>query len=167
MASWRTTELYLILGATPIVALIFIMSIVTAGNAITFETLAVPIGLFAAFIAAHFAVCKLAPKADNAMLPITYLLSGVGIAFVFRLAPELATSQLIWLFLAIALMVLTLVVVRSIAKVARYKYTIMLVGLVLLLLPAVVGTEFYGSKIWLSIGGFSFQPGEIAKILIF
>ncbi|MGI6220380.1 MAG: FtsW/RodA/SpoVE family cell cycle protein [Coriobacteriales bacterium] len=166
MSSWRSTELLLILGATPVVALISIMSIITGGNAITFETLAVPIGLFLAFIAAHFAVCRLAPNADNALLPITYLLSGIGIAFVFRLAPDLATNQLIWLFAGIALMVLTLVFVPSLSALSRYKYTMMVFGLLLLLLPIVAGVEIYGSKIWLSIGGFSFQPGELAKILI-
>ena len=139
MSSWRSTELLLILGATPVVALIFVMSIITSGNAITFETLAVPIGLFLAFIAAHFAVCKLAPNADNALLPITYLLSGIGIAFVFRLAPDLATNQLIWLFAGIALMVLTLVFVPSLSSLSRYKYTLMVFGLLLLLLPIVVG----------------------------
>ena len=36
----------------------------------------------------------------------------------------------------------------------------------LLLLPMLIGTERGGSKLWLSLGPFSFQPGEIAKILI-
>ncbi len=166
MTSWRSTELYLILAATPIVALLFAMSVISDGGTVTLEALAVPIGLFVAFIVAHFAICALAPRSDNALLPITYLLSGIGITFVFRLAPDLATNQLIWLFAGIALMVATLLLVRSITALARYKYTIMLLGIVLLLLPAVVGTEHYGSKIWLSIGSFSFQPSEIAKILI-
>ncbi len=166
MFSWRSTELYLILGATPILALLFIMSVISTGETITFESLIVPIGLFCSFIAAHFAICKLAPNSDNTLLPITYLLSGIGIAFVFRLAPDLATNQLIWLFLGIALMVLALIFVKSISALARYKYTIMIAGLTLLILPAIIGTEHYGSKIWLTIGSFSFQPGEIAKILI-
>ncbi|MGI6217181.1 MAG: FtsW/RodA/SpoVE family cell cycle protein [Coriobacteriales bacterium] len=166
MFNWRSTELYLILGATPALAIIFVMSIVTEGASLSLETVAIPVGLFLAFLAAHFAICKLAPNSDNALLPITYTLSGIGIAFVYRLAPDLAPNQLVWLFLGILLMVLTLVFVKSITAVARYKYTIMLIGIVLLLLPAVIGTEHYGSKIWLNFGGFSFQPGELAKIFI-
>lgn len=166
MRSWRSTELYLILAATPILGLLFAMFMISSGTEITPETLAVPIGLFIAFIASHFAICALAPNADNALLPLTYLLSGIGIIFVFRLAPDLATNQLIWLFTGVAMMVVTLILVRSINALSRYKYTIMLLGIILLLLPAVIGTEHYGSKIWLSIGGFSFQPSEIAKILI-
>ncbi|HEY5505931.1 MAG TPA: FtsW/RodA/SpoVE family cell cycle protein, partial [Coriobacteriia bacterium] len=39
-------------------------------------------------------------------------------------------------------------------------------GLVLLLMPAVIGREINGAKLWLRIGSFSFQPAEIAKICI-
>lgn len=162
----RTIELCLLLAASPAVILLFILAIMNDGQPLTFQTLAVPLGLFAAFLISHLAIRKLAPNADPALLPITFALSGIGIAFVMRLAPKLAERQVMWLFLAIAAMVATLLLVRSIQKLTRYKYTLMLVGIVLLLLPAVVGTEYYGSKIWLNIGAFSFQPGEIAKILI-
>ena len=65
-------------------------------------------------------------------------------------------------------MVLVLAFVRNLDKVANYKYTLMIVGFLLLLSPLVpgLGQEIYGSRIWLSLGGFSFQPGEIAKIII-
>ena len=41
-------------------------------------------------------------------------------------------------------------------------------GFLLLLSPLVpgLGQEIYGSRIWLHIGSYSFQPGEIAKIVI-
>jgi peptidoglycan glycosyltransferase len=133
---------------------------------LTIQTLAVPLGLFVAFLVSHLAIRKLAPNADPALLPITFALSGIGIAFVMRLAPSLAGRQVLWLFLGIAAMLATLILVPSIQKLTRYKYTLMLLGIVLLVLPAVIGTEIYGSKLWLSIGGFSFQPGEIAKVLI-
>jgi peptidoglycan glycosyltransferase len=136
------------------------------GEPLTFQTLAVPLGLFAAFLISHLAIRKLAPNADPALLPIVFALSGIGIAFVMRLAPALAGRQVLWLFVAIAAMLVTLVLVPSLQRLTRYKYTLMLAGIILLLLPAVVGTEYFGSKIWLSIGDFSFQPGEIAKVLI-
>ena len=97
MTNWRSRELILLIAATPAILLIFALSIANCGNPITFSTFAVPLGLFAAFLAAHFAICKFAPSADNAMLPLVYMLSGIGIAFVMRLAPNLATAQLVWL----------------------------------------------------------------------
>ncbi len=85
---------------------------------------------------------------------------------VTRLDPKLAASQVVWLFIGVAALVLTLIAVPSLERLARYKYTLMVTGLGLLLLPAFIGREINGAKLWIRIGGLSFQPGEIAKILI-
>ena len=162
----RGAELMLlILGAIPVL-LLYAMYLVNMEVKLSFSTLAVPIGLFGAFAVAHVAIRKLAPGADSAILPIVFVISGIGIAFVTRLAPGLAVNQVIWLFISVAAMVATLFFVRSIDALAEYKYTIGITGVALLLLPMVVGTELGGSKLWIIIGPFSFQPGELAKILI-
>lgn len=164
----RNLELILLCIAAPLVILMFAMLVVNQGQPLNFNTLGVPIGIFAAFVVAHLAVRKLAPGADPAILPITFALSGIGIAFVTRLRPELAVGQLMWLFVGVAFLVLALLFVRNLDRLARYKYTLMLAGFILLLSPLIpfIGQEIYGSRIWLSIGPFSFQPGELAKIAI-
>lgn len=168
MHSRRSTELWLLIAAAPVLLLLFLMLLVNDNAPLTFNSFAVPIGLIACFVIAHIACRKFAPNADPALLPIAFLLSGVGICFVLRLAPDTAGNQVIWLFLGIALMVATIVFVPSIEKLGNYKYTCLLFGIILLLLPLLpfIGTERYGSKIWISLAGFSFQPGEIAKILV-
>jgi peptidoglycan glycosyltransferase len=85
---------------------------------------------------------------------------------VTRLTPDLAANQVMWLFVSIAAMVAVLWFVRDLDWLANYKFTIGLAGLILLVLPMLIGREENGSKLWLTFGGFSFQPGEIAKILI-
>ena len=155
----------LILGAIPVV-LIYAMYVVNTSAELSLQTLAVPLGLFAAFAVAHIAVRLLAPGADPALLPTVFVLSGIGIAFVTRLAPSLAINQVAWLFLSIAAMVVTLAVVRNLDDLARYKYTLGLAAVVLLVIPMIFGVEIYGSKLWIQIAGFSFQPGEIAKVLM-
>ncbi|MCL2632026.1 MAG: FtsW/RodA/SpoVE family cell cycle protein [Coriobacteriia bacterium] len=162
----RATELSLMLAATPVLALLYAMAIITDGSPLTLNNVVVPVGLLAAFLIAHLALRRLAPAADSAILPIVFMLSGIGIAFVMRLAPSLATRQIMWLFLSIAAMITVLVLVPNISILTDYKYTMMLAGLILLILPAFVGTEIYGSRIWLTFFGFSFQPGEIAKVLV-
>ncbi|WP_130811682.1 FtsW/RodA/SpoVE family cell cycle protein [Olsenella sp. Marseille-P4559] len=157
--------LFLCLAAVPVV-LLYALYVVNASVVLSLSTLAVPVGLFAAFAAAHVAVRILAPDADPIILPVIFLLSGIGIAFVTRLAPNLADNQVMWLFVSVAAMIATLFVARSLDTLASYKYTLGLIGVVLLLLPMVIGTEKNGSKLWLTFGGFSFQPGELAKILI-
>ncbi len=164
----RNIELLLLCVAAPIVVLLFAMLTLTQGNTLGIKTLAVPLGIFASFFVAHLAIRKFTPNADPALLPITFALSGIGIAFVTRLAPNLASRQVLWLFAGIVIMVLVLVVVRNLDNVSNYKYTLMILGVLLLLSPLlpVVGTETYGSRIWLTFGPFSVQPGEFAKICI-
>lgn len=164
--SRRTTELLLLCtGAIPVL-LLYSMYVMNTGAELNLTTLAVPIGLIVAFIAAHIGVRVFAPGADPAILPIVFVLSGIGITFVTRLAPEDATGQVVWLFVSVATMVGVLALVPNLDRLAQYKYTIGIAGVALLLLPALVGTEIYGSKLWIRVGSFSFQPGEIAKVLI-
>lgn len=164
--SRRTTELLLLIAAAFPVTLLYAMYVVTTGAALSFQTLAVPLGLFAAFAAAHIGVRIFAPGADPAILPIVFTLSGIGITFVTRLQPDASLGQVIFLFLGVALMVGTLAVVKNLEVVKRYKYVLGIAGIILLVLPMFIGTEIYGSKLWIKIGSFQFQPGEFAKVLI-
>ena len=70
MRTRRTTELLLLIAGAPIVILLFVMVLINSGDTISFENLAVPLGLFIAFIVAHIAVRFLAPNADPALLPV-------------------------------------------------------------------------------------------------
>ncbi len=164
--SRRTTELLLLIAAAFPVTLLYALYVVTTGAALSFQTLAVPLGLAAAFAAAHIGVRILAPGADPALLPIVFTLSGIGITFVTRLDSNAAMGQIILLFVSVALMVGTLAVVKNLDVVKRYKYTFGVIGIVLLVLPMLIGTEIYGSKLWIKIGSFTFQPGEFAKVFI-
>lgn len=167
--SRRTTELLLLVAGAIPVLLIYSLYVINTGAQLTAQTLAVPISLIVAFVVAHIAVRFLAPGADPAILPIVFVLSGIGISFVTRLTnddPSAAIGQVIWLFVSVAAMIGTLIVVPNLDRLADYKFTIGLAGVALLLLPMLIGTEIYGSKLWIIIGSFSFQPGELAKILI-
>lgn len=164
--SRRTTELFLLIAGAFPVTLLYAMYVITSGSALSFDTLAVPLGLFAAFAAAHVGVRLFAPGADPAILPVVFVLSGIGITFVTRLAPEAAIGQVMFLFIGVALMVGTLAVVRNLDIIKRYKYTLGAIGILLLVLPMFIGTEIYGSKLWIKIGSFQFQPGEFAKVFI-
>ena len=86
----RNIELILLCVAAPLVVLPFAMLALNDGQALTMNTLGVPLGIFVAFVLAHLSVRKFAPGADPAILPLAFALSGIGIAFVTRLAPDLA-----------------------------------------------------------------------------
>jgi peptidoglycan glycosyltransferase len=125
-------------------------------------------------LAAHVAIRKVAPDADGTLVPIAGLLNGIGYVFIVRLDearadPEgLAGLQAGWAVVGMIGFVLTLVVIRRVRDLERYRWTLGFVGLGLLLLPLVpgVGRTINGAKIWVGLGPVSFQPGEFAKILL-
>jgi cell division protein FtsW (lipid II flippase) len=134
----------------------------------------------ALWVVAHLVVRKWASYADPLLLPSVALLVGLGLTVIHRLdlaaeqvdstvTREDAPVQLIWATLGVALFVAVLVFVRDHRSLSRYAYTLALVGLALLALPAVLPSalsEVNGAKIWIRVAGFSIQPGEFAKICL-
>lgn len=118
------------------------------------------------FAAAHLVTRMLAPKADAILLPMAGLLNGIGYVFIARLNDGLAARQAIWTFLGIGAYCATLLVVRRTRMLESYRYTFLLIGVALLLLPLVpgIGHEANGARIWVQAGPLNFQPGEFAKI---
>src|SRR5436309_10484609 len=127
--------------------------------------LGVVIGLL---VIAHVATRRLAPNADGTLLPLAALLNGLGYVFIARLDHKLAGLQAMWTALGIAAFVGTLLVVRRVRDLERFRYTFALVGIGLLLMPLlpVVGRNINGARLWVRVGGTSFQPGEFAKVTL-
>jgi cell division protein FtsW (lipid II flippase) len=124
-------------------------------------------------LAGWYAVRKLARDADPVLYPTAVVLGGLGLAMLYRLMtardhPEFATEQAVWLAIALAVLIGTLVLIRDIRQLDAYTYTIGLAGLVLLLLPIVpgIGTEVNGARLWVNLGFVTFQPAEPGRILI-
>ncbi len=127
--------------------------------------LGVVIGLL---LAAHVFVRKFAPRADSLLLPIAALLNGAGYVMIARLDPALADSQSAWTFIGLVGFAVTLAVVRDVRRFEPYRYSLALLGVVLLLLPLMpgIGASINGATIWLRVGPFSIQPGEFAKLVL-
>lgn len=125
-------------------------------------------------LAAHLVVRFVMPYADPVLLPIVLLLNGLGLAMIHRL--DLATvpagtdvnTQLLWTLVAIVGFAVAVIWIRDPRRLDRFPYILFLVGLALLLLPLIpgLGVEKYGARIWIQIGPYSFQPAEVAKIVL-
>jgi cell division protein FtsW (lipid II flippase) len=117
---------------------------------------------------AHVATRRLAPNADGVLLPIAALLNGLGYVFIARLDHTLAGLQALWTGLGVAAYVGTLFVVRRTRDLERYRYTFALIGIGLLFMPLlpVIGRNINGARLWVRLGGISFQPGEFAKVTL-
>ncbi|MEE4276629.1 MAG: FtsW/RodA/SpoVE family cell cycle protein, partial [Thermoleophilia bacterium] len=118
------------------------------------------------FVVLHFVVRWLLPLADPYLLPVTALLCALGLTAIYRLEPRLALLQGRWLLVGAALFILTVVVVRDPLRLDRYRYVIGAVGLGLLVLTILAGTEVRGARLWIRLFGMSIQPSEFAKLAI-
>lgn len=125
----------------------------------------------------HLVLRKRAVNADGLMLPLAYLLNGLGIAMIYRLdlaeaargGTALFAERQVWLTL-IAMLVAAAIIrfVPNHLKLRRYPFLAGIAGMILLIMPAlpVIGKTRNGATLWIGIGDLSFQPGEIAKILL-
>lgn len=129
-------------------------------------SLRLPIALVLFFLITHLAVRIQSPKADNAILPAVFLLTGVSSLIITRLKPDQAATQLLWISLGLALLVLTIRFVADYERLADFKYIFGLFGIALLLAPIFFGYEVGNARLWIAIGGYSFQPSEFAKIFL-
>ena len=181
--SGRTTELVLLLFSLAIAMAAYAAVGLAHDGALPAGMLGYGGGLALLYGAAHVALRRLAPHADPVLLPAVTLINGLGLAMIHRLdlayaaraeqfgreAPSAAApAQLTWTAVGVVLFVLVLVFVRDHRVLQRFTYTAMVVGLGLLLLPLLpfVGTTINGARIWIRLLGFSFQPGEIAKLVL-
>jgi peptidoglycan glycosyltransferase len=126
------------------------------------------VGVVVISLLMHFAIVRYAPNASEVLLPIATLLNGVGYVEIARWNPPLARVQSFWFLISAIGLVVTLKLVRHVRDLDRYRYLTLLAGLGLLCAPMlpVLGETVNGARLWVHVGSHSFQPVEIAKILL-
>ncbi len=172
----RTIELVLLIMAVGIVMLAYANVEIATRGSLPSNMLAQGLGLFGIAFAFHLVVRWRASYADPLLLPIATLLNGLGLVMLHRIdiardnsfSGGLALRQLTWSALAVAIAIAVLVLLPDHRLLRRYTYLAGLAAVVLLLMPLLplIGREEFGARIWINIGPFSFQPGEIAKIAL-
>jgi len=172
----RNVELVLLLLAVAIVLVAYLNVGLAIDGAFPPDLVRYGSGLLALALGFHLVLRWRASYADPLMLPIATLLNGLGLVMIHRLdlarhrtgSELLAPKQLMWSTLAVLIAVGVIIVLRDHRHLRRFTFTAMAVGLGMLLLPLApgIGRNINGSRIWIGIGPLSFQPGEVAKILL-
>ncbi|MFJ7267092.1 FtsW/RodA/SpoVE family cell cycle protein [Streptomyces sp. NPDC099050] len=182
--SRRNTELLLLAFAVVITMFAYAITGLTIDDELPPGMFTYGLGLGVLAGIAHFVVRRYAKYADPLLLPIATLLNGLGLVLIWRLDQserlqslakrqfgaftESAPRQMLYTALGIALFAVVLLFLKDHRILQRFTYISMAAALVLLLLPLVpgLGADVYGAKIWISVAGFSIQPGEFAKIIL-
>ena len=132
-------------------------------------------GLAVLVFALHVVLRFVASDADPFVLPIATLLTGVGIAEIYRIDianhatgwNASSNKQLMWMAISVAGAIALVIFLRNYRVLYKYTYLSGLAGLVLLVLPFIPGLKAdANADVWISIGGLGFQPGELSKIFL-
>ncbi|MEA2460319.1 MAG: hypothetical protein QOH90_496 [Actinomycetota bacterium] len=125
--------------------------------------------LIVGYVVAHIVMRRTVPQADPLLLPLAAILNILGVAAIYRLSPEgFGPTQVTWTAVGLVFFIGTLLLVRDYKRIASYKYILGSVGIGLLLLPLApgIGQNINGARLWVHLGSYSFQPGELAKLCL-
>ncbi len=131
------------------------------------------------------------PRADQLLLPLVAVLSGLGLLMMARLQPSfeaqglieyygaIATKQTIFVTIGVALLLLMALAPldRIFIRLQRmslmdwlknHRWTWVVVGIVLVAVTFVFGEgpEGQDQKLWIDLGFFTFQPSELLKLAL-
>jgi cell division protein FtsW (lipid II flippase) len=168
----RRTELGLLVAAAVIIVAAYTLMILGNTSKVPSDVVPLLLGMLGLGAVAHVANRIFVPSAHPVVLPIAFLLNGLGYVMILRIdlgkAVDYAPLQAAWTAGGVAAYVLTLAVIRRSRDLDRYRYLLLGAGVVMLLLPLVphFGANINGARLWVQIGRFEFQPVELAKILL-
>ena len=123
---------------------------------------------FAICLAAHIFLRFRLPNADPYLFPLVALLAAIGLVMLYRIDASLARDQANWFVVGLILFMLTITFLRDYHVLERYRYIIVIGGLVLLLLPRMpgIGSQVNGAYLGVKLGPLAFQPAEFGKLAI-
>ena len=167
--SYRNRELVNLFVVGLLTAFGFASVYIARQDVVSTGSLSYALFFFALYLAAHVVARIAVPLADPYLLPMAALLTAIGVTEIYRLNPDDAFRQGLWIVVGVASFSVTLLLLRhDYRRLESYKYLFGLTAVALLFLPAlpVIGEQINGARLWVHVGGIQFQPGELAKIML-
>ncbi len=118
-----------------------------------------------AFCLAWWLLRRFVPGADSAILVPLAWISLLGLTIIARISLHYALLQQLWLTLGLVCAVAVAYFLEHPSRLGALKYTLGLAA-VLLIGLSFFGVESGGARLWLKLGGLSFQPEEPAKVFL-
>jgi cell division protein FtsW (lipid II flippase) len=167
--SARTRELGNLIVVGMLTALGFASVYIARQEVVSTASLAYAGFFFALYLVAHLVARYTVPYSDPYLLPMAGLLTAFGVTEIYRLDPDDAFRQGLWIVVALGAFAVTLLLFhRDYRRLESYKYLFGLTAIGLLVLPALpfLGTSVNGARLWIHFGSLQFQPGELAKVFL-
>ena len=95
---------------------------------------------------------------------MAFFLCTIGMAAIATVRPQETVKQLVALILGVVLFLVLGWSLRDLERAKKVRYLAVTAGIGFLVITLLFGTEYYGAKNWLIIGGMSLQPSELSKV---
>ena len=95
---------------------------------------------------------------------IAFFLSTMGMAAIATVKPGETVKQLCAMIFGVMLFLSIGWALRDLERAKVVRYLAVVAGVGFLVITLLFGTEYYGAKNWLIIGGMSLQPSELSKV---
>jgi cell division protein FtsW (lipid II flippase) len=168
----RRTEFGLLVAASGIIVAAYVLMILGNTSKVPSDLAPLLVSILLLGGVTHVANRIFAPDANAVVMPIVFLLNGLGYVVISRIdlgtGKHYAPLQAAWTAAGVAAYVVTLFAVRRSRDLDRYRYLLLAAGVILLLLPLIpgLGVNIGGAWLWIRVGSFEFQPVELAKIVL-
>jgi cell division protein FtsW (lipid II flippase) len=165
--SARNRELLGLLPASVLVVAGFAAVFVQRQNVLSNVSLTYGVLFLALCLAGHVFLRITLPYADPYLFPLVALLASFGIVMIYRIDATDARQQAQWFVVGLILFAATILLFRDYRRLEQYRYVIVAISLVLLLLPRApgIGEQVNGAYLNIKLpGGITFQPTEFSKI---
>jgi len=162
----RNRELFALIPASLLVTAGFAAVFIQRDDVLTNVSLTYGLIFLGLCLAAHVVIRFTLPHADPYLFPLVAVLACFGLVMLYRLDEKFARDQAQWFVVGLIAFAGTIIALREDHRVLeRYRYSIALAGIALLLLPR-LGSPVNGAYLSFHMGPIAFQPAELAKIAI-
>jgi len=112
----------------------------------------------------YFVIRRYFPEGDKHIFIFASVLSVIGIVMIYRLNMASSIKQIVWFAISVAGFILTVVILPDLKRFCNLRYLFLAGTIIFMGMAIFIGTEINGSKNWVVVGGFSFQPSEFGKL---
>ena len=102
---------------------------------------------------------------DSYLFQIMGMLISLGLVMLYRIDPDYAFRQVTWLGIGLAVFFAAYFIYSRVGVWSEYPYIYPILSFSLFLATMLFGSYVKGAKNWIFIGGYSFQPSELIKLL--
>ena len=173
----RPLELELLITASLLLFVGLGAIILGSGDSVHWMDVAITGAFVGLFVGLSLALALRGWGEDPLLLPLAAFLAGLGLIMTRRLEPDLAArygdlygsialKQVIWVLGGAVVLGLVSFVPWRMRWLKHYRYSWLLLGLLLVAGAAIFGVERNGARLWLDLGPFQLQPVELLKILL-